>query len=510
MNDSGKPRTASPRRTEDGTAAPPGRRAVAVALMTAMALTALDSTVVATAVPQIVADLGGFSYFSWLFSGYLLAGTVSLPVYGKLSDTLGRKPVLLSGITLFLAGSALCAGSWNMAALIVFRIVQGFGGGAIQSTVQTLAADLYPLEERPRIQAAISSVWAGSAVLGPAVGGLITTWADWRLVFLLNIPLGVVCLVLLTRRLHESPRKPAAERPRIDWAGALTLFLTGCALLTAVVQGGHAWPWLSAPSLALLGAGAALLAATVMIERRAADPVLPGWVWRRRTIASANLAMAALGVLTIAPTVFLPTYAQTVLGLDPLRAGFVLAVMSVAWPVSAAFSQHVYRRIGFRQSAMTGMAAACAVLLAFPALSGARNAWYPALISLALGAALGITQLPLIVGVQSTVPPSERGTATASLLFCRQLGSSVGAAVFGALANAILTSRLRDTSSGLPSTGGAPLDSLSSPVASPSAAGPLRDAVATAVDWVYVGAAAAAALAVAALFLAPRRFPLLD
>jgi EmrB/QacA subfamily drug resistance transporter len=482
--------------------------------MMAMALTALDSTVVATAVPQIVGDLGGFSYFSWLFSGYLLAGTVSLPVYGKLSDTLGRKPVLLFGITLFLAGSALCAGSWNMAALVVFRIVQGFGGGAVQSTVQTLAADLYSLEERPRIQAAISSVWAGSAVLGPAVGGLITAWADWRLIFLLNVPLGLVSLLLLARRLHEPPRERADGRPPVDWAGALALFLTGCVLLTTIVEGGHAWPWLSVPSLALLGAGAALLAATVVIERRAADPVLPSWVWRRRPIAAANLAMAALGVLTIAPTVFLPTYAQSVLGLDPLRAGFVLAVMSVAWPVSAAFSQHVYRRIGFRQSAMAGMAVACPVLLAFPALSGTRSPWLPALVSLALGAALGITQLPLIVGVQSTVPPSERGTATASILFCRQLGSSIGAAVFGSLANTILNSRLQAVSSGLPSAGDRTLDTLTSTLASPatpaSAAGPLRDALATAVDWVYVGAAAAAALAVAALFLAPRRFPVLD
>ncbi|MDT0455672.1 MFS transporter [Streptomyces sp. DSM 41527] len=510
MSRPGGPGTADPQRTARRPAAPPpGRRALVLALMMAMALAALDSAVVATAVPRIVADLGGFSYFSWLFSGYLLAGTVSLPVYGKLSDTLGRKPVLLFGITLFLAGSALCAASWNMAALIVFRIVQGFGGGAIQSTVQTLAADLYPLEERPRIQAAISSVWAGAAVLGPAVGGLITTWTDWRLIFLLNVPVGLVSLVLLARRLSEPPRKRAAGRLRADWTGALALFLTGCALLTAIVQGGHAWPWLSAPSLALFGTGAALLAVTVVVERRAADPVLPGWVWRRRTIAAANLAMGALGVMTIAPTVFLPTYAQSVLGLDPLRAGFVLAVMSVAWPISAAFSQHVYRRIGFRQSAMTGMAVACPVLLAFPALSGTHSPWYPALISLALGACLGITQLPLLVGVQSTVPVSERGTATASLLFCRQLGSSIGAAVFGALANAILNSRLQKTPSALPSTGGSPLDAVSS-TTSGAVAGPLRDALATAVDWVYIGAAAAAALAVLALFLAPRRFPVLD
>src|SRR5215213_7773169 len=156
------------------------RGAVVAALMLSMALAALDSTIVSTAVPQIVGDLGGFSVFSWLFSGYLLAVTVTLPVYGKLSDTLGRKPVLIAGAAVFLLGSLLCALAWNMGALIAFRIVQGLGGGALQGTVQTLAADLYPLEQRPKIQAKLSTVWAVSAVAGPGVGGVLAAYADWR------------------------------------------------------------------------------------------------------------------------------------------------------------------------------------------------------------------------------------------------------------------------------------------------------------------------------------------
>ncbi|MFP1629080.1 MFS transporter [Streptomyces sp. 5K101] len=162
------------------------RGPVAAALMLGMALAALDGTIVSTAVPQIVGDLGGFSVFSWLFSGYLLAVTVTLPVYGKLSDTFGRKPVLVAGIVLFLIGSLLCAVAWNMAALIAFRVIQGLGGGALQGTVQTIAADLYPLKERPRIQARLSTVWATSAVAGPAIGGLLAAYADWRWIFLLN------------------------------------------------------------------------------------------------------------------------------------------------------------------------------------------------------------------------------------------------------------------------------------------------------------------------------------
>src|SRR5689334_21261932 len=202
------------------------RGAVVAALMLAMALAALDSTIVSTAVPQIVGDLGGFSVFSWLFSGYLLAVTVSLAVYGKLSDTFGRKPVLVVGAGVFLLGSLLCASAWNMGALIAFRIVQGLGGGALQGTVQTLAADLYPLAERPKIQSKLSTVWAVSAVAGPGLGGVLAAYADWRWIFLVNLTIGAVALWLIARHLHEPQRKsrqaspPQAQpRPqaRVDW-----------------------------------------------------------------------------------------------------------------------------------------------------------------------------------------------------------------------------------------------------------------------------------------------------
>ncbi|MFI8436692.1 MFS transporter [Streptomyces sp. NPDC079020] len=498
---------------KSGPSTPRGRRPVVAALMLGMALAAIDGTIVSTAVPQIVGDLGGFAVFSWLFSGYLLAVTVTLPVYGKLSDTFGRKPVLVAGIILFLVGSVLCAAAWNMAALIAFRVVQGLGGGALQGTVQTIAADLYPLKERPRIQAKLSTVWATSAVAGPAVGGLLAAYADWRWIFLINLPVGGLALWLVVRHLHEPSRPRPATRPRIDWAGALAVFATGAVLLTALVQGGVAWPWLSAPSLALFGAGAALAALTVAVERRAADPIIPGWVWRRRTIASVNLALGAMGLLMVAPTVFLPTYAQAVLGLGPIAAGFVLSVMTLSWPVSAALSNRVYHRIGFRLTAIIGMSAALLILLAFPLLPYPGAAWQPALIMLLLGAALGLFQLPLIVGVQSTVGWSERGTTTASVLFCRQVGQSIGAALFGAVANGVLASRLTDTS--VPGLSGG-LDAVSRALDEPgslsaAATDHLRRAVDAAVDHVYLGAAGAAALALLVLvLLAPRRFPILD
>jgi len=469
--------------------------------MLAMALAALDATIVSTAVPQIVGDLGGFSVFSWLFSGYLLAVTVTLPVYGKLSDTFGRKPVLIAGSALFLLGSLLCALAWNMGALIAFRIVQGLGGGALQGTVQTLAADLYPLKERPKIQSKLSTVWAVSAVAGPGVGGVLAAYADWRWIFLVNVPIGAVALWLIARYLHEPERDRPDTRARVDWAGALAVFACGGVLLTALVQGGVAWAWLSWPSISLFGTGLALVAVVVAVERRAAEPIIPGWVWRRRTIAAVNLALGALGLLMVAPTVFLPTYAQSVLGLAPVTAGFVLSVWTLSWPVSAAFSQHVYRRIGFRNTAMLGIGSAALILFAFPFLPYPGRAWQPTLLMLLLGAALGLFQLPLIVGVQSTVGWSERGTTTASVLFCRQTGQTMGAALFGAVANGVLASRLG---------GAGDLDSVTRALDSGAAPEATRRAIADAVHAVYLGASCAAALAfLVLLLLAPRRFPVL-
>lgn len=490
--------------------APRGRGAVVAALMMGVSLAALDVTVISTAVPQIVGDLGGFSAFSWIFSGYLLAVTVTLPVYGKLSDTFGRKPVLITGILLFLLGSLLSASAWNMASLIAFRVVQGLGGGALQGTVQTIAADLFPLKERPRIQARLSTVWAASAVAGPAIGGLLATYAHWRWIFLINLPVGAVALWLIIRHLREPPREvrqKAAARARVDWPGALTVFGAGALLLTALVQGGVAWPWLSAPSLALLGGGAALVAATVVVERRAAEPMIPGWVWRRRTIAAVNLAMGALGLLMIAPHVFIPMYAQSVLGLGPTQAGFVLTVMIVSWPISSALSSRLYTRIGFRLTAVIGISLTCLILLAFPFLPYPGEPWHPALMMVLLGGALGLFQLPLIIGVQATVERSERGTATASVLFHRQIGQTLGAALFGAVANGVLASRL-----GGEGTADSVTHALTDPGAlTAEAADRARRAVDAAVEHVFLGAAAAAGVALLVLlFVAPRRFPVLD
>jgi len=232
--------------------------------MLAMALVAMDSTIVATAIPQLVGDLGGFSLVGWVFSIFLLAQTVTIPVYGKLADLYGRKPVLVIGVVIFLIGSALSALAWNMVALIAFRGVQGLGAGAIGATVNTVAGDLYDLRERGKVQGWLASVWGISAVLAPAIGGVFAQYATWRWIFLGNLPLGAVALTLIVRDLHERVER----RPhRIDYSGAVLLLASVGLLILGLLQGGTAWAWLSVPSVLVFSGAVVAAAVAIVVER---------------------------------------------------------------------------------------------------------------------------------------------------------------------------------------------------------------------------------------------------
>ena len=303
---------------------PPGssqgthRRPILIALMVTMALSAVDNTIVATAIPQVVRDLGGFSLFSWVFSAYLLTQTVSIPIYGKLADQWGRKPILIIGTIIFLAGSALCASAWSMVSLIAFRGLQGLGAGSIMATVNTLAGDLYALEERGRVQGWLSSVWGISAVFGPTLGGSLAQYASWRWIFVINLPLGAAAIVMIARYLHE---RVSRTRHRIDAAGAATVLVAAGALMFGLLQGGVAWSWLSPPSIAVFAVAIVAAVAAVFVERRAAEPILPPWLWRRRALSGSGLCALGMGLLVIGPTTFLPTYGQLVLGLGAVAGG---------------------------------------------------------------------------------------------------------------------------------------------------------------------------------------------
>lgn len=485
---------------------PAQRRWVLAALMMTTMLAAMDTTIVSTAIPEVVGDLGGFSLFSWVFSIYLLAQTVTIPVYGKLADLYGRKPVLLAGTVVFLVGSAASALAWDMVSLIAFRGLQGLGAGSIMATVNTLAGDLYSVRERARIEGWLSSVWGMAAITGPTLGGALTEWASWRWVFLINLPVGAVALTLLATKLHE---KTERHRHQVDAAGAALMLVTGGALMFGLLQGGQAWPWLSWPSLVTLAAAVVLAALTVWRERRAPEPILPGWLFRSRVQAGSNLAMVAMGLVMMGPNTYLPTFGQSVLGLGAIAAGLLLASMSIGWPVASALSGRVYLRLGFRDTALLG------ALLTVLATGGFLLTGYPGSVpllfvdQLVLGAGFGLLSTPLLVGVQNTVTWSQRGVVTGANVFSRYLGQSLGAALFGAIFNTALATRLSDAPPNLALPKG--LDSvvtaLRAPETSEAAASFLRVAMHHATHRVYIGAFAIALLSVAAVLLAPRHFP---
>lgn len=417
------------------------RNWVLFALMITMMLAAMDNTIVATAIPQIVGDLGGFSLFSWLFSIYLLVQTVTIPIYGKLADIYGRKPILILGILIFLLGSAACAAAWNMHSLIFFRGLQAVGAGAIMATVNTIAGDIYTIQERAKIQGWLSSVWGVSAIMGPAVGGALADYASWRWIFLINLPIGAGAIALIIIYLHE--KKPN-NLHKIDWAGALAMLVTGTVIMFGLLQGGQSWPWLSLSTLGILFLAVLLIYITIRIERRAVEPILPAWVWKKKVILRANLATIGMGIATMGPSMYLPVFAQSVSGVGAMAAGFILASMSITWPLSSSLSGKLYLRVGFRNTALCGIiiviiGAASFLLIPFPG-----PVWSLVAIQMTLGAGFGLITTPLLVGVQSTVVWGQRGVVTGTNIFSRYFGQSIGAAVFAAVFNATISDKLQN------------------------------------------------------------------
>ena len=412
------------------------RGPVLLAIMVSTGLIAIDATILATAVPSIVRDVGGYAQFPWLFSVYLLAQAVSVSVYAKLADTVGRKPIMLLGIGLFLVGSVLCGLAWSMPALIAFRAVQGLGAGAVFPISITIAGDIYTVAERAVAQGYIASVWAISSVVGPTLGGVFAQLGVWRWIFFVNVPLCLLAVVLIVRNFHESVQR---RRHRIDYGGAVLLTAGMTLLLLGVLEGGRAWAWGSATSVAIFAVGAVLLVVFALVERRAAEPVLPLWVLTRRLLATTTLLSLGIGVVLIGLTSFVPTYLQNSLGVSPIVAGLALAALTIGWPLAASLSGRLfYMRFGFRPTILIGLGF---VLLGTAGL--ALLARTPSLVAVAVtcfvtGVGMGLVASPSLIAAQASVEWHERGVATGTNAFARSLGSAAGAAVLGALANGVI------------------------------------------------------------------------
>ena len=409
---------------------PRGQRPfVLAAVMAGMFMIAIEATIVSTAMPQIAARLGNLQYYSWVFSAFLLAQTATTVIFGKLADLFGRRPVLLAGIGIFLAGTVLCGLAWSMPALIVFRLIQGVGAGAIQPLCITVVGDLYSVQERGRIQGWLASVWGISSVLGPLAGGLIIQHASWAWVFWINIPVGLGAAALFIGFLREPPAHAVRS---LDVAGAALFAVAVAALMIALTEAGSAGPAVTLGALAVAVVAALLF---VWQERRAHDPMVAFALWARRPIATANAVALLSGMTVIGLTTFLPMYVQGVLGHSALVAGFALTAMVLGWPIGATVAARNVTRLGLRGTMLAG-----AVLLPLgggvflllgqgssPVLAGAG--------SLVMGLGMGFVSNAGILIIQTTAVRAERGAATASNIFSRNLGSTLGAAALGAVLN---------------------------------------------------------------------------
>lgn len=410
------------------------RGPVLLALMVTTGLIAIDATILATAIPTITRDLGGFSSFPWLFSIYLLAQAVAVPIYSKLADVVGRKPIILIGIGLFLLGSVLCGLAWSMPALIAFRAIQGLGAGAVQPMGITIAGDIYTVAERAKTQGYLAAVWGVSSVVGPTLGGIFAALDAWRWIFFVNVPLGLLAAVLIIRNFHEVIEK---REHKVDYLGAVLLTIALSLIILALLEGGQAWAWTSWQSIGAFAVGALALVLFVLAERRAAEPVLPLWVLSRRLLLTTSLIGFGVGAVIIGLTSYVPTYLEGSLGVSPLIAGFALAALTLGWPLSAGFSGRLYLRYGFRNTVLTGMV----FVLLGAGLIAAFAPWPSVLVvalsCFAIGLGMGLTASSSVIAAQASVPWNERGVVTGTGQFARSIGSAVGVAIFGAIANSI-------------------------------------------------------------------------
>jgi EmrB/QacA subfamily drug resistance transporter len=463
------------------------RGPILLAVMLTTGLVAIDATILSTAVPSVVKDLGGFSQFPWLFSIYLLTQAISVPLYGKFSDIVGRKPVMLLGIALFLLGSVLCGAAWSMVSLIVFRAIQGLGAGAVLPMSMTIIGDLYSVAERSKVQGYVASVWGAASVIGPTLGGVFSDYLSWRWIFFVNVPIGLAATTMLVRKFRENVTK---TQHTIDYAGAATLAVGASLLILGMLEGGVEWAWGSTTSIAVLASAAVLLIAFVQIERRAKEPILPLWVFNRRVLIGANASSLVVGVLLIGLTSYVPLYAQGVLGTNALIAGFAVAAMTIGWPISAAIAGRFYLKIGFRDTAFIGSAfvvIGAAVLLM---VNGQSSVLHLAGSCFLIGLGLGFIASPILVAAQSSVDWATRGVVTGTNMFARSVGSALGIALFGAIANAAVARRV---------SGSHPdLEHLSARILEPS------------IHEVYLGAGIAAIVMIGAIALLPRRTSTVD
>ena len=424
----------------------PRRGLVLAGIMGSVFLAAMESTVVATAMPTVIASLGGIKIYSWTFSAFLLASTVTMPLWGRLADQLGRRGIYLAGLSIFLVGSALSGLSQSMAQLITFRAIQGLGAGSLVTIGMTIIADLWGLERRAKMQGYFSSVYGIASVAGPLVGGFLTDTISWRWVFYINLPFGLLAMIAIGTGLGDE--QIARRRVSFDYLGTAVFTAAISALLIGLVEAGRGASWFRGEVLGLLVLSAALLAVFVWIERIAAEPVVPLALFAIPMVRAAAVTGFLSGMAMFGAIAYVPLFLQAVTGSNATQAGFVLMPFVIGWVACSILGARLVLRVSYRAVVLVGM---LALTLAFVFLSGWNDSLTrgAAMRDMALaGIGMGLVFVPMLIAVQSAVPRAVLGSATSVTGFFRFIGGAVGVAVMGS----VLAHRLHHDLAGLVET----------------------------------------------------------
>ncbi len=404
---------------------------VTIGIMIGMFLAALDATAVSTAMPTVVSNLGGLSIYSWVFSGYILTSTVTLPIWGKLSDLYGRRIFYILGVTLFLLGSALSGQSKSMLELIIFRSLQGFGGGALLTLGMIVIGEIFSLKERARIQGLFGGVWGFSSIVGPLIGGFITDHLSWRWVFYLNVPFGLIAAVVIGFALKEPDDKN--EKISLDYMGGIVLTALITLFLLGLMEIGGENGWRSPLALGMLAACPVLFWLFIYIEKRAKDPIVPLDLFSNRFFKVSAITGFLIGMAMFGSISFIPLFIQGVIGTNATGAGNVLTPLLLGWVFFSSISGRLLLRVRYRPLILVGTAL---VSFGFLLLSQwNKNTTQATAIRdmIFLGCGMGIILIPLLLGVQSSVSRRQLGIATSATQFFRSIGGAVGISVMGAV-----------------------------------------------------------------------------